>query len=77
MDLKSTYKDKESLVNDIIIQQGLPSQLSFNHINKYNSVIFDINFKAKSISVGDMSEVIAKANFIDRYYQSLSHRVEK
>jgi hypothetical protein len=76
--MKATYSTKEELVKDIIKgQTDMPDGLVFSGINKYNQVLFDLKVDVKNSRVSDLTAHTSKANFIDRYYQSLSHLVEK
>jgi hypothetical protein len=75
--LKQEYNTKEDLLLDIVEKQGIPSELSISGINKDNCVTFDVNINKKQLSVSQISEIVGKANFIDRYYQSSSYLVKK
>jgi hypothetical protein len=76
--MKAKYATKEDLVRDIIKgQTDMPEGLVFAGINKYNQVLFDLKVDVKKSRVSDLTEHTSKANFIDRYYQSLCYLVEK
>lgn len=76
MSLKKEYNTAKDLVLDIIGQYGIPNELVFSGIDKYNRVMFDVNIKKKQLGVSELNEIVSEANFIDRYYQSSSHLIK-
>lgn len=77
MSLRKSYLTKEDLANDIISKYTLPEGVVFAGFDKYNRVVFDLSLDKKSITVGEMSELVGKMNFVDRYYQQNINLVTK
>lgn len=76
MSLNKSYPSKEALAQHIVDKYSLPEGVTYKGIDQYNRLVFDFNIKMKSIDVSALSEILGKTNFIDRYYQSNSHRAE-
>lgn len=75
--MKEIYSSKEELALDIIKNSDIPDSIKFNGFDKYNRILFDFNINLEKSPVHVVSEIVGKANFVDRYFIQNIHRVKK
>jgi hypothetical protein len=75
--MKNSYASKDELMADVLEKYKTFDEITFIGIDQYNRALFNFSISLERADVSMLSAIVSEANFIDRYYQQLTHLVEK